>query len=325
MERIMPRFILVTAALLTLTACSKDVEDTAETAEIPTLAPPAEDEGFQLALTAVAPAQSEIWVCEVYPLPTDDAASVHRVEYLQNEGTHHLTLSTMLTGGTIPHGTYDCDDLYGDTSLMDDQIMIFGTQGEPEGQMILPDGVAAQLPGGLDIIHEVHYVNTSSEDLQLYSYLNAYTMDDDDVEEGIWGGSVRDEHIVIPPEAESHSEWTRCVMNEDVEVLFLASHTHEKGIEFTIAPYDGETVGEVFFSNDDWHDPQITQYDPPLVVPAGEGFEFTCTWRNDSNEEVNYGPDSTDEMCNLAVVHTPFSVTAQCEVVESSDGELWSP
>jgi len=321
----MSRIVLFAAAALLISACSKTDDDTSAAELLPTLEPPADGEGFQLALETVAPALSEIWACEVYPLPTDGVASVNRVEYLQNEGTHHLTLSTFLTAGSIPHGTYDCDDLYGDTSLMDDQIMIFGTQGEPEGEMILPDGVAAQLPEGLDIIHEVHYVNTSSEDLTIYSYLNAYTVDDDEVEEGIWGGSVRDEYIVIPPEAEAHSEWTRCVMNEDVEVLFLASHTHELGIEFTIAPYDGETVGEVFFTNDDWHNPLITQYEPPIVVPAGEGFEFTCTWRNESDSEINYGPDSTDEMCNMAIVHTPFSVTALCEVVESSDGQIWSP
>jgi len=320
----MPTIALLTAALLA-GGCSKTADDTAAAEALPTLAPPADGEGFQLTLEAVAPALSEIWTCEVYPLPTDGVASVNRVEYLQNEGTHHLTLSTFLAAGTIPHGTYDCNDLYGDTSLMDDQIMIFGTQGEPEGEMVLPDGVAAQLPEGLDIIHEVHYVNTSSEDLPIYSYLNAYTVDDDEVEEGIWGGSVRDEFIEIPAGAEAHSEWTRCVMNEDVEVLFLASHTHEKGIEFTIAPYDGETVGEVFYTNDDWHNPLITQYEPPLVVPAGEGFEFSCTWRNESDEAINYGPESTDEMCNMAIVHTPFSVTALCEVVESSDGQLWSP
>jgi hypothetical protein len=30
-------------------------------------------------------------------------------------------------------------------------------------------------------------------------------------------------------------------------------------------------------------------------------------------------------MCNLAVVHTLCDLSAQCEVVETSDGVLWSP
>ncbi|MDP6934647.1 MAG: hypothetical protein QGG40_17125, partial [Myxococcota bacterium] len=122
-----------------------------------------------------------------------------------------------------------------------------------------------------------------------------------------------------------HTEWTRCLMNEDVDVLFLASHTHQLGVEFTIAPYDGETVGEVFYRNTDWHDPMIVQYETPMPVAAGTGFEYTCTWQNDSAEEINYGLTSLDEMCNMTMVHTPFSMSAQCEVVESSDGELWEP
>ena len=135
---------------------------------------------------------------------------------------------------------------------------------------------------------------------------------------------MRDEHIEIPAEAE-HTEWSRCVMNQDVEVLFLASHTHSLGIEFTIAPFDGERVGEVFYRNTDWHVPQIEQYDPPRIVPKGQGFEWTCTWRNPAPRTVQYGLDAADEMCNLAVVHTPFSLSARCEVTETSDGVLWAP
>jgi len=110
-----------------------------------------------------------------------------------------------------------------------------------------------------------------------------------------------------------------------VEVLFLASHTHELGIEFTVAPFDGTTTGDIFYTNDDWHDPKIIQYDPPLVIPAGQGFEYACTWRNDRDEDVSYGLESTDEMCNLAIVHTPMDLNALCEVVETSDGVLWAP
>lgn len=103
----------------------------------------------------------------------------------------------------------------------------------------------------------------------------------------------------------------------------MAAHQHAKGTRFTIAPWNGTETGEIFFDNDDWHDPKITQYNPPLVIPAGEGFEFACTWFNDTAEEKNYGLYSTDEMCNMAVVFTPFDVNAACEVVETSDGVLW--
>ena len=115
------------------------------------------------------------------------------------------------------------------------------------------------------------------------------------------------------------------VMNRDVEVHFLASHTHEKGIRFTFAPFDGKETGDIFYENTDWHDPMIVQYNPPMVVPKGTGFEWACTWYNDTDETITYGATSQDEMCNPSMVFTPFDMSAECEVVETSDGVLWSP
>ena len=310
--------------LLFLAACSQDpapVGDTASAA--PTLDPPAEGEGFQISMSGLAPAHSEVWLCDVYDLPTTDYAAVHSVQWLQNPYTHHMTLSTLgLTGGDLAPGSYDCNDLYGDSSLMQEQIMFFGNQGSGEGTMTLPEGVAANLPPALQIIHEVHYVNTTAEDEPLYSILNGWTIPQDEMEEMIWGGSVRDENIEIPPQS-THTEWSRCVFNEDVDVIFVASHMHARGKEFTIAPFDGTNVGEVFFTNKDWQDPMITQLDPPVHMPAGTGYEWTCTWENTGDEAVTYGLTADDEMCNLAEVHTPFSISAACEVVETSDGVLW--
>ena len=60
-------------------------------------------------------------------------------------------------------------------------------------------------------------------------------------------------------------------------------------------------------------------------MPAGQGFEWSCTWENQSELDLTYGLTAADEMCNLAMVHTPFDMGALCEVVETSDGVLWAP
>jgi hypothetical protein len=313
----------VLVAVLALVACVESGDSAAPTADaLPYLEPPPEGEGFQVSMFGVAPPNSEVWLCEVYDLPTSESMAINWVDYLQNEGTHHLTLSTTEFAETpVEPGSYDCEDLYADSTLMEDVVMMFGNQGEAEGTLALPDGVAATLPAGIQLLHEVHYVNTTAEEVEVYSYLNGWRIPDDEVVDGIWGGSVRDEHIDIPANTE-HTEWSRCVMNEDVEVQFLASHTHARASEFTIAPFDGTTTGDIFYRNDDWHDPMIEQFNPGIVVPAGQGFEFACTWFNESDAPVNYGFASTDEMCNMAIVFTPFSMTAACEVVETSDGVL---
>jgi hypothetical protein len=309
--------------LLLALACQSPESNESTPSGPPTLAPPAEGTGFQGSMSGiVVDPYTEVWLCSVYPLPVEQPANVNSVQFLQTPGLHHITLSTFgLTPSTVPYGDYDCNDIYADSSIMENTIMMFGGAGDAEGTLQLPEGVAATLPMGIDLLHEVHFVNTTDKPVDLYSYLNAYTIDDDEVVSGIWGGSVRDEYINVPPST-THTEWSRCVFNRDVEVHFLASHSHKRGVEFSIAPFDGTTVGEVFFTNDDWQNPMITQYNPPRVVPKGQGFQWSCTYKNEDPKEIHYGLTSEDEMCNMAVVHTPFDLSAACEVVETSDGVI---
>ena len=314
-------------------ACNNDDKNidtqtkSSTTDELPALEKPPTEDGFQFSFTTKVDPYTEIWKCAVYPAPYDELSAVNWIEYQVTEGLHHMTIATpsLLTSMLEP-GVYDCQTLLEDLMGPDSNYtMAFGLgAGDPTGEMHLPEGVAAQLPPGIDIIHEIHYVNTTAEPKEVSAYVNAYTMDIDDVESGLWGGQVRDESILVPA-GETATEWSRCVMNRDVEVLFLASHTHELGKTFTIKHFDGTDVGQTIFENTNWHDPKITQYDPPLVIPAGTGFEWTCSFFNPNDHDVIYGSGAYDEMCNMTIVHTPQDFSAKCEVVETSDGVIWTP
>ena len=47
-----------------------------------------------------------------------------------------------------------------------------------------------------------------------------------------------------------------------------------------------------------------------------------CTYDNRSDEAVYYGLGADDEMCNLTLVYTPGSRSAECVVVATSDGQV---
>lgn len=308
-------------------ACSEPVVLPDTTGGDPTfedLLPPPEGEGFQMAMSAQVEPGEEAWTCAVYTSPNGEVANVNRVEFQQTQGMHHLTLSTSLSpdGVGAPEGTYRCEDVY-TGAFMEDQVMMFGDSGNDSGVLQLPPGVVAMVPAAIPVVHEVHFLNATDAPIELRSVVNVYTIPSEEVVDGVWGGSVRDENIHVPAGAVDHVEWSRCVFNRDVEVHFLAAHQHALGERFTIAPFDGVAVGDILFENTDWRDPMVTQYDPPLVVPAGQGFEWACHWSNPAEDEVTYGLTAADEMCNLAVVHTPMDLTAACEVVETSDGVLW--
>lgn len=300
-------------------ACIGDdkIADTAQ--DVVFLTPP--ESGFQLAMDYTVPPYTEAWQCGVYRLDTDTVSNVNWIEFQQNPGMHHMTISTTgFVGGQIEPGSYDCNDLYAEQ--MDSLLMLFGSQGTAQDILQLPAGTVASVPASIDIVHEVHFVNTTGEPIDLYSRVNAHTIPEDDVSDRIWGGNVRDENINIPANS-THTEWTRCVMNEDVDILFLASHMHQLGVSFDIRLFDGENSGEIFYTNDDWHNPMIIKYDTPISVPAGTGFEYSCTWVNPYDSPIQYGLTSEDEMCNLTYIQVPYSMTSKCDVVETSDGVLW--
>ena len=283
------------------------------------LAVPPVTEGFQMGIDTVAPAGQEIWKCMVQDLPSEDAfVAVNRVEALQTTGVHHMDVMALgLLGLPIEPGVYECDDLYSTyPEMMEEGIFLFATQNSHE-TLTLPEGVAAFVPGNLRIMVEIHYVNPTSRDVPVWSRVNAYTIPTDSVQDQIWGSAVRDVDINVPPNARGHVEWLRCEMNQDVDVILLSSHTHQLAGLTEIYAHDGVERGALLYTNDDWHAPQLQQYEPAIHVAAGQGFELHCFYNNPTGEEVNWGFGADDEMCQFALVHTPFAINAECEIVES--------
>jgi len=275
-------------------------------------------DGIQVAYAIEVAPGAEAWKCNVLDLPTDKWMSVNHVESVQNASMHHMDLIAIaLAAPDLPPGEYDCADVYAQyPRLMDDGIIVYASQQATQ-QITLPAGTVAELLPKMRVMHEIHFVNPTEEPLQAFSKINAYKYPDDKVTQQIWGGAVRDLDIRIPAGANAHVEWTRCVMNEDVDVLFLSTHTHQLARRAEIRLFDGTATGERIYVNDDWHAPPLQDYTAsPLHVPAGHGFELSCHYTNHSDREVRWGFAADDEMCQIALVFTPGETKRKCEIVE---------
>jgi hypothetical protein len=298
---------------LLLAACSSDPDDP--------LPPPPAGEGFQVEMTATVPAGTEIWECKVTEIPFDGIIKVNHVESVQSPGIHHMDISVLAFAGVdLDVGTYDCNQIYADyPALMENGLIVYAAQ-QAEQSITLPEGTVAQLPGGLKIMQEIHYVNATSQPVEAFSKINIYKYTGETLQT-IWGNAVRDTNMDIP--VGESTQWTRCVMDEDIDVLFLSSHTHQLGRNVEVKRFDGAAVGELVYSNDDWHTPQLKEFaDAPLHVAAGTGFEFACHFSNPTGEVVHWGFKAEDEMCQIALVFTPGDAGRKCNVVETSDGVL---
>lgn len=318
MQRILAVFALAACA------CPAPPPALSGPAPVAPLPQPARDEGFQVHMKMTVPPGQEAWRCEIIPrldVDGDVFTYVSHAESRQTAGMHHADVATLFfTGLEIPPGQYDCDDLYSQhTELMEDAVTIYASQNADD-VLTLPDGVAAQLPIDSLYMFEMHFVNISDQPIEVESYLNAYTMNPDDVQETIYGAANRDFDILVPAGATNHVEWNRCVFNEDVDVIFLSGHTHELATNFTLRLFDGVDVGDVVYENDDWHAPPVVRYDPPLHIPAGTGFEYTCDYASTRDTDTVWGFNATDEMCQFGYVFTPGDTSITCDTVASSDG-----
>jgi hypothetical protein len=293
-------------------ACGSSTEDDI-------LPPPPEGQGIQLSYSAVAEAGTEIWKCNVTDLPQSGYLDVNHVESVQNDSVHHMDLMVVsLAAPDLQVGEYDCADIYANyPKLMDEGILIYASQ-QAQQEIKLPEGTAAELLPHLRVMHEIHYVNTTEEAVTAFSKINAYKYDPEKVQQTIWGGAVRDTDITVPAGATKHIEWTRCVMNDDVDVLFMSSHTHKLAERTVIRPFNGTATGDVMYSNTDWHAPPLQDMTAaPVHVAKGQGFEFECHYKNASASDVHWGFTAADEMCQIALVYTPGETTRKCEVVAS--------
>lgn len=284
------------------------------------LPPPADGEGLQIAMEVLVPSGEEVWKCNVFDLPTKKFFPINRAESVQNDGMHHMDLiATAFGAPEIEPGEYECSDVYAQfPGLMDNGVIVYASQ-QAEQEILLPEGTVADLLPRMRLMHEIHFVNPTDAPVVAFSKINAYEYKAK-VLETIWGGAVRDLDINVPGNTQSHVEWTRCVWNEDVDVLFLSTHTHALANQTVIRRFEGATAlaGEVIYTNTDWHAPRLADYTTaPLHMAAGSGFEFECHYENHSGAEVHWGFTAAEEMCQIAIVYTPGEATRHCDIVES--------
>lgn len=323
----MTRTLLAFAALSPLVLAGSCTDEHPSAQVDPHYVEPLEEppfgEGFQLVMDTTAPAGQEIWACRVFSrLPAEGLFQyVNVAESRQTPGMHHADLMTFFyTGVDLAPGDYDCGDLYSTyPELMEDGVFIYTSQ-LAEDSVTLPEGIVAPLPSDAAYMYEVHYVNVSDEDVDVVSYLNAWTIPQEEVAGSINGDVNRDLDIHIPAGAEDHVEWTRCTFPVDTEILFLSSHTHERAVNFELFAFDGVTTGELVYENDDWHAPYVLRFDPPMVVPAGQGFEYRCHYENPLDHDVVWGFGAEDEMCQFGYVYISGDEDTDCITVESSNG-----
>ena len=241
------------------------------------------------------------------PLNNDQPLFVNRVDMAMRPGSHHLILydlddnipEVLVPKPQVFRDIRDTSGNYIPGNLMITPHLQFvtGTQW-PSMTYHYPPGVALRIPTGTGLDINAHYVNRSSQPIQGEIYANLHTVDSskvDHIAERLFMNNV---DINLPPNAITTLTKT-FVVDERVQIFQLFSHAHEHMTEFRVFIDGGPRDGELVYIAYDWEHPPILELNPTLTLDTGQGLRLEATYNNDTNNSINFGFLSSDEMMIL--------------------------
>ena len=282
--------------------------------EEPCLAAP--EYGFQVRNEGFTIESGEdVEYCEVVQLPGDasDTYYVTGFDSAMTSGSHHLIVAAVEPGSQTDTSANVGDrvDCVGPSGFGDDLRDVTGQQVPYHGETF-PDGVGRIYTGGQKVIFNYHYLNATDGPLEARAAVNFYAADETCVEKVAESAGFY--NLVIPtPEGETRSFTKACTFSQDVMVHKLTRHTHQWGTDFPVKFSGGDRDGDLIYTSPNYEDPDYT-FEEPVLVKAGEGFEWTCNYNNTSDHDLAFGPNATDEMCILfATIYSPAGMEVNGE------------
>ena len=245
---------------------------------------------------------------------------ITQVEFSMSPGTHHLIaymFSENYAGEPPTPYTYrdihfpyvgSMAEMITNVMTLQEHTFVFGTQW-PLWNYTLPEGTALKVNSeyGLDI--NPHYFNYSDSDIQGEVYLNFHTTLPQNVEHEAGILQLNNNNIELPPNQETTISSTfssNQILNSininspseeaSLNIFQLFSHAHQLMTRFDILILHPNGDEELIYTALDYEHPPILEIDPPLVLNPNQGLIARTTWNNTTNDWVNFGLFSTDEM-----------------------------
>ena len=266
--------------------------DGGKNAPVTPLAKPEAGKGFQIYMPPfdIAPEEEkEIFVYKNSPVQSTQF--VNKIEFSMREGSHHFVLYTL--NGMIEQVS-DGQVRTDIESEMQRQTreFVFGAQTS-QAIYNFPPGVAMQMNAGEGLDLNAHYVNPTTELYKGEAYINLHTIPQSEVQHIAQPMLSVDQAFSIPP----HSTYTRTknwgAFGRRTHLFLLTSHAHKRMLSFKIFKISGGDTTQIYQTLN-WHEPDVVAQD--IIFEPSDQIYSETTWRNNSDQPINFGFSSEDEM-----------------------------
>lgn len=241
------------------------------------------------------PAGEEGYVCVRQTVP--EAVYIRAFHPIAPEGTHH-TVVTVETDSAWPDGVAPC------SAFTNGPDMIYGS-GVGTEPLVLPEGVAVEIPAGAQILLNLHLFNVSDTDLSGHSGIEVETAEAAEVENVAQVLLAGNESFSIPAMASDHWVEGTCTARADTTIFAVSPHMHQFGDYMEIRAITG--AGEALLHEDvySFDDQQFSLLEAPVALGEGDSIHVRCRYQNPTSSRVTFGDSSLQEMCYGAIFSYP--------------------
>jgi hypothetical protein len=261
----------------------------------------------------VAPGEQGV-KCVVVRLGNQVPLKIHEIHNVLGNVSHHFIVYKTPETEERPD-PYPCQSLQ---NLIDpaNGLPLMITQ-KYEETLTLPAGVGFEFEANQMIRLELHYLNASDQPLDVKVVSTFTPMSSAEFEHAADFLFVGNPDIEIPPGQSVTLETYMPVFADffDVNFFGFTGHQHRWGTNVYVAVAESEQGPDIAvydLPDFNWDEPETVYHDPPIVMPEGGGFRFTCEWQNLGTTTARFGEKVDDEMCFFWTYYYPARLPKTC-------------
>ena len=258
--------------------------------------------GFQMRVGAytIDPGE-DLEMCEYRRLPIKKPMDATSFTLRMPTGAHHFAMWGY--GGALteddrfrqgPFETIGCAGAAPDDPFP--QLMI-PTQS-PNTTLRFPKGIALRLEPEQQVFLNPHMKNFGTEPMQpdiRFNFVKARKGKIEHYAQALTFGNMFGIHIPAGGDQTLTAEWAVPV---PLTIIHLSTHQHRLGTyaNIELVSADGATR-EMLVETHDWEHPSSVWPKGGIRLEKGRKLRITCSWHNSTDQDVKFGPETTDEMC----------------------------
>jgi hypothetical protein len=245
------------------------------------------------------PARAEREVCQRVTLPNTRPVDVDRIDVRTPSGarhtSHHFAIFLHAGDPDAPPRSpvVDAPGCVGRDFGIEPLLAFVQT---PRGSVRFPAGVGVRLEARQQVFLNSHFLNGSDASLSPEVAVNFRRARPGSIRHHARMFSLGTFRIRVPPRerASVQAAWTAAF---PMNVVVLTTHSHRHTESVAVELLRGGASTGVVLETRSYTEPAVQLHATPLRLEPGDGFRWTCTYRNDGDREVRFGVTSEDEMC----------------------------